>query len=89
MVRLKTGLIALILLPFMTGCASSPIPVQAEKPDKSHLLQETPIPEYHGSTNGEIVEYAAELAESLKSCNADKRAARGSDGLPVNSDAVR
>ena len=88
MPMLRLGLTLLILPLLLTGCATS-VPAQVEKPNKTHLLQETPSPEYHGSTNGELVEHIAEWHKALESCNADKRAARGSDGLPVNPDAVR
>ena len=49
-----------------------PVAVRTEVP--AHLLEATPEPEFQGTTNGDLLEWALENRDALRRCNADKRA---------------
>ena len=66
---------ALLCLCLCAGCSRTvevPVPVRTEVP--AHLLEATPEPEFQGTTNGDLLEWALENRDALRRCNADKRA---------------
>ncbi len=60
----------------LTGCASKkeivPITKLIELRTPKHLQMPTPVPEWNGTTNQDLIEYVLELKEALNMCNADK-----------------
>lgn len=71
----KLGLI-LLCLTLSTGCSEA-IQVQPYKLTvPAHLLEPCAEPVWNGGTNGDLVEYIADLREALGKCEADKAAIR-------------
>lgn len=75
----KISLVLFCILLFCpaAGCSAGPGRIPAG------LLEPTPRPEWHGSTMGDLVEYAQDLESALDSANADKAAAKTAQGQEV------
>lgn len=68
---------ALLCLCLCAGCSRTvevPVPVAVRTEVPAHLLEATPEPEFQGTTNGDLLEWALENRDALRRCNADKRA---------------
>lgn len=50
------------------------MPIAIEQPLPTHLLLESPVPLWRGSSNADLVDYVLALKSALASCNADKAA---------------
>lgn len=62
------------------GCSAGRQPLTVTRPEAvlppAALLRATPVPEWRGTTNGDLERYARRLAAALDSANADKDALR-------------
>ena len=79
MMSLRNGLTAGCLMLLLTACASTEPVVKTETKVRtmpSEYLRDCPVPELSGERNEDLLEWALSLRVSLKSCNADKAAAR-------------
>lgn len=76
----KIGLIPLCLT-LCVSCSpvSAPMPVLCTHP--MHLMEETPMPLFYGSTNGDLAEYTQQLVFAVRVCNADKAAMRDLEAI--------
>ena len=68
---------ALLCLCLCAGCSRTvevPVPLLLKREVPALLLEATPEPEFQGTTNGDLLEWALENRDALRRCNADKRA---------------
>ncbi len=72
--QLQIGAALLCLLP-LAACSRE----KAVTRPPDIFTNPTPMPEWEGRTNGDLVEYSLELKAALGRCNADKAAMRGAD----------
>lgn len=71
----KSGCVSLFLSLSLSSCASSPtVTVQSVCPPQA-LLQQRPSVPWTGTTNGDLLDWAALMAERMGEHNADKQAA--------------
>lgn len=63
---------------FCVSCsAAGPQPLVIDtRPISTALLADTEVPEFDGTTNSDLYEYAMTLKEALRVCRAEKRSER-------------
>jgi hypothetical protein len=72
--KLLLGLISLSLMPLLSSCATSQVVTTTRVCPPQTLTQSRPLPEWNGRTNGDLLQWALDAAEVIKSHNLDKQA---------------
>lgn len=66
-------LCSLLLLLSLYGCGTKiETPVIQEQKIPVFLVEETPVPQFNGKSNEDLLDYVFDLRYALELCNADK-----------------